>query len=283
MNKKKLLSLFCAVFLLTSTVPVTTAHAIDLSVFTKDKKEAKPPQIEVAADDFIVEQNSKFDLAKALQLKVTDETDGDITSEVTLPEIDYSKLGQQSFNIRVTDSSNLDANKQIDLTVIGIKAPVYVPKFSEIDSMDFNNLIEDPSGTVKATLKSKDDANNKIVIDITNQAGGKLEKTIDVVVQSSNPSATPSVVKESNAKYLEDKPNEVKPVETSSKSEEKNNVDTVKPTSEKKENNSEQSEDKKDTLPKTGDMGFNSLFAFGILGFIGALAMLYFGAGHFHK
>ena len=200
--KKKNLKILVATCIATSLVfsSVTTAFAAETSTVedpngtsTTDNKESTPdeasgPAIAVSHEKFLIEQGSEFDLAKALELKVIDKTDGDITDKVKekLPAIDTTNAGVTKVDITAVNSLKKESTLTVVINIVSFLDTKTVNSLDDAQKVDPKEFVNGKLDDLTVTLGEIDKTKSSIEV-IVSDGENELKKSVALVNAEGKP------------------------------------------------------------------------------------------------
>lgn len=135
------------------------------------------PKISVKKDKFLVLKGDKFDFATELGLKIVDETEGDITSQLKIPTIDTSKAGTIKKTVKAVNSKGEVSTLDIVINIVDVVESADIKDKTELDKFDLSKLINGDSSGLTLAVKSIAEDGKSFVLTITDGTNA-IEKTI---------------------------------------------------------------------------------------------------------
>lgn len=139
------------------------------------------PTIKVNKDKFLVEKGASFNFGKELGLTIVDETDGDMTSKIQVPEIATDKTGKISKTVKAVNSKGEISTKNIVINVVEVAKEAKVASLDDVKGMDFSKLVTGDVSSLTIALKSTDAAKKTMTITVSDGVN-TIDKTIALVV-----------------------------------------------------------------------------------------------------
>ena len=135
------------------------------------------PKITVKKDKFLVMKGEPFDFATELGLKIVDETDGDITSQLKIPSIDTSKAGTLKKTVKAVNTKGEVSTLDLIINIVDVADSVDLADKSELDSYDLSKLVTGDTTGLTLAVKSVAEDGKSFVLTITDGTNA-LEKTV---------------------------------------------------------------------------------------------------------
>lgn len=147
--------------------------------------ESDAPVISVKSDKFLVEQGTEFDLASALELKITDKTDKDLTDKVKIPEVNTSSVGILNFKIEATNSLNKKSELTVTINVVGFVETKSFEKFEDVKAVDLNTVVTGNMKGLQLSLGEVSEENSTFEVVVTDGVN-TLKKTVKALDKEGN-------------------------------------------------------------------------------------------------
>ncbi len=149
------------------------------------QEESDAPVISVKSDKFLVEQGTNFDLASALELKITDKTDKDLTDKVKIPEVNTSSVGILNFKIEATNSLNKKSELTVTINIVGFVETKSFEKFEDVNSVDLNTVVTGNMKGLQLSLGEVSKENSTFEVVVTDGVN-TLKKTVKALDKEGN-------------------------------------------------------------------------------------------------
>lgn len=135
------------------------------------------PKISVKKDKFLVLKGDKFDFETELGLKIVDETEGDITSQLKVPAIETSKAGTIKKTVKAVNSKGEVSTLDIVINIVDVVESADIKDKSELDKFDLSKLINGDTSGLTLAVKSVAEDGKSFVLTITDGTNA-IEKTV---------------------------------------------------------------------------------------------------------
>ena len=148
-------------------------------------EESDAPVISVKSDKFLVEQGTEFDLASALELKITDKTDKDLTDKVKIPEVNTSSVGILNFKIEASNSLGKKSELTVTINIVGFVETKSFEKFEDVKSVDLNTVVTGNMKGLQLSLGEVSEENSTFEVVVTDGVN-TLKKTVKALDKEGN-------------------------------------------------------------------------------------------------
>ncbi|WP_394863341.1 hypothetical protein [Paraclostridium bifermentans] len=128
------------------------------------------PKITTAKDKFLLEVGQPFNFQQALGLKIVDDTDGDMTSKLKIPDIATDKATTDkpiTKTIKAANNKGETSSKVVTVNIIQVAKSAPVSTKEEVQSYDLAKLITGDTSDLTISLASVDPEHHEFTVAIT--------------------------------------------------------------------------------------------------------------------